>query len=147
MGFRRFYGAGPLHLPLLLASFAVAAFAVLQASDGPAPIKMALWFVGALIAHDLVLFPLYALADRGLTSAARGQVRLSTVNYVRVPALLSGLLLLLFWPVITQHSERTYMIASGLTENPYLERWLLITAALFIASALIWAVRAGTSRR
>ena len=146
-GFRSFYGAGPLHLPALLACFAVAAYAALKASEGPLPLRMAVWFVGAVIAHDLLLFPLYALADRSLSRLGRGRSRPPTVNYVRVPALLSGLLLLLFWPVITRHSEESYAFVSGLDQAPYLGRWLLLTAALFGGSALLWAVRSATRRR
>jgi len=31
--------------------------------------SIAVWFLAAIIAHDLVLFPLYALADRSFTGA------------------------------------------------------------------------------
>ncbi len=147
---RAFYGAGPLHLPALLACFAVAGYAALQAARGPLPVRMAAWFLGALIAHDLVLFPLYALADRSFGTLFRRTARPASpgaVNFVRVPALLSALLFLLFAPVILQRSEGAYGAASGLDQDPYLGRWLLITAALFGGSALVFAVRAGPRRR
>ncbi|MCW2725017.1 MAG: hypothetical protein JWN35_1938 [Frankiales bacterium] len=138
------YGAGPLHLLSLLACFALAGYAFLQASHGPLPLRMAVWFVGALIAHDLVLFPLYALADRSLTALRpRRTVRdPGAVNYLRVPALLSGLLLLMFFPLILRRSEGPYGAASGLDQAPYLGRWLLLTGLAFGISAVLYAVRA-----
>ncbi|PZS19620.1 MAG: hypothetical protein DLM60_09890, partial [Pseudonocardiales bacterium] len=63
-----------------------------------------LWFLGAVIAHDLVLFPLYALADRSLSTGLRSlrpgsppgrtPPRVAALNYLRVPILGTGLLLL-----------------------------------------------------
>ena len=65
---RRFYGAHPLHLLVLLGCFALARDAALHtATDRDWPWILA-WFLGAVVGHDLVLFPLYALADRSLTS-------------------------------------------------------------------------------
>lgn len=147
-GFARRYGAGPLHLLSILACFAIAGYAVLQASRGPLPVRMAVWFAGAVIAHDLLLFPLYALADRSLTRVLprRRPTVTGGVNYVRVPALLSGLLLLMFFPLILQRSEGAYGRASGLDQSPYLERWLLVSGVLFAASAVAFAVSAGRRR-
>ncbi len=147
---RRTYGAHPLHLLSLLACFALAGYAALQASHGPLPLRMAVWFIGAVIAHDLVLFPLYALADRSLTRLLprrRPVLAAGGVNYVRVPSLLSGLLLLLFFPIILRRSEPAYGAASGLNETPYLARWLLLSGAAFAVSAVLLAVRVGRSRR
>jgi hypothetical protein len=140
--FRRSYGAHPLHLLSLLACFALAGWAVLQASHGPLPLRMLVWFVAALLGPDLVLFPLYALLDKSLSTITG-----SAVNYVRVPALLSGLLLLLFFPVILRHSERTYGAASGLDESPFLARWLLLTGLAFLVSGVLYAIRATRSRQ
>ena len=148
--FRRTYGAQPLHLLSLLACFALAAYAFLQASHGPLPLRMAVWFVAALVGHDLVLFPLYALADRSLSAALPRRRAVTrhpgTVNYVRVPALLSGLLLLIFFPLILRKSEGPYGAASGLDQSPYLGRWLLLTGIAFTVSALLFALRAARSR-
>lgn len=143
---RRSYGAHPLHLLSLIACFALAGFAVLQASHGPLPLRMAIWFAGAVIGHDLLLFPLYALADRGLsTSVPRRRGRFltpaGTVNYIRVPVMMSGLLLLLFFPVILRKSEGPYGAASGLDQSPYLARWLLLTGVAFTLSAVLYALR------
>ena len=81
------YGASPLHLLTLLASFALAGYAALQLLRGPTPVRVAGWFLGAVIAHDLVLFPLYAVADRSLTGLRRrpaAAARSGAVNYLRV---------------------------------------------------------------
>lgn len=61
----------PLQLLLLACSFALAAYAGVRllADDW---FGVALWFVGAALLHDLVLLPLYAVADRAIV---RGSVR------------------------------------------------------------------------
>lgn len=140
----RRYGEGPLQLILLLASFALAGYAGVRllADDW---VGVALWFVGAALLHDLVLLPLYAVADRAL-QAGLGRRRRDLVNFVRVPAALSLLLLLVWFPLITGQVER-YESATGLPAGVFLARWLLVTAALFGGSAL-WLLlrRLRTSR-
>lgn len=141
--FSRWYGAGPLQLLALLACFALAGAAALHVGQDPLRLRYAVWFVGAALAHDLVLFPLYALLDRS-TGALLHRRRTSapgSVNYVRAPALLSGLLLLVFAPVIFRRSEGAYGAASGLDQQIFLGRWLLITGVLFLSSAVLYAVR------
>ena len=147
--FRGFYGANPLHLLTLVAAFALAAHAALNAiTDGSWRVVLA-WFLGAVVGHDLVLFPLYAVADRSLGAALRAvrpraattELLVSPVNYLRVPALGCGLLFLMFFPGIIQQGRLSYLAATGLTQQPYLGRWLLLTAALFTASALAYAIR------
>ncbi|MBV6755332.1 hypothetical protein [Rhodococcus opacus] len=159
--FARLYGADPLHLLAVLLTFALAGYAVsvvgLQNLWNPDVWwkSIAVWFLGAVIAHDLVLFPLYALADRSLTSgldAVRGRRRprsgtVPALNYVRVPALASGLTLLLFLPGIIEQGADAYLAATGLTQEPYLDRWLLLSAAFFATSALAYATRLSLSRR
>jgi hypothetical protein len=61
------------------------------------------------VVHDLVLFPLYAGADRVLTAVLPGP----KVNYLRVPALGAGLALLMFWPGIVRQGEVTHLAAHG----------------------------------
>lgn len=141
---RRWYGAGPLHLVLMAASFALAAYAGIRLLEGGDTYLVVLWFVGAALLHDLVLLPLYTLADRAVTGAL-GRRR-GLVNFVRVPALLSGLLLLMWWPLITRHSHR-YEPAAGMSPDRFLGNWLLITAALFTLSAFWLVVRTVRSRR
>lgn len=154
----RRYGEGPLHLLLLLASFALTGYAgVRLLAGGQWPLVLA-WFAGAALLHDLVLLPLYALADRVLVrwTAGSGPHRARTA-YVRVPAALSGLLLLVWFPLIAgsagggsaAHYEATTRLPGGV----FLARWLLVTAGLCALSALWLLVRTvqrwlrGASRR
>ncbi len=147
--FARWYGAGPLHLLALLACFALAGAAALQVGHDPLRLRYAAWFIGAAVAHDLVLFPLYALLDRsaGALLHRRRTAAPGSVNYVRAPALLSGLLLLVFAPVIFRRSEGAYGVASGLDQHVYLGRWLLITGVLFLGSAVLYALRGRRASR
>jgi hypothetical protein len=157
-GFRRIYGSHPLHLLTLLAGFAL--FGYVIASVKPTALwnpntwwqSIAVWFAVAIIAHDLVLFPLYALADRLLLSAGRirsgrGDAPVPLLNYVRVPALASGLSLLVFLPGIIEQGAPTYMAATGQTQDPFLGRWLLLTAAVFAISAAVYAIRLTLARQ
>ncbi|MGI8721185.1 MAG: hypothetical protein ACR2JG_03050 [Geodermatophilaceae bacterium] len=70
-----------------------------------------------------------------------------TVNYVRVPVLASGLLFLLFFPGITGQGASSYLAATGQTQEPFLTRWLLLTALGFGVSAITYALRVGRARR
>ena len=138
---RRLYGAGPLQLLALVASFALAAAALSKLLDaGTATRNVALWLVGAIVLHDFVLFPLTALLDRvaGRAPRVRG---VPSVNHLRVPALLSGLLFLVWFPLILGLSARRYENAAALSTDVYLPRWLAITGALFAASAVLYAIR------
>ena len=74
---RRFgviYGSRPLHLLTMLSGFALLGY--ILATFKPATLwdsgtwwqSIGVWLVAAVIAHDLVLFPLYALADRMLSA-------------------------------------------------------------------------------
>jgi hypothetical protein len=146
---RRAYGAHPLHLPALVACFALAGYVAAHLVGDPLVVRMLIWFGGAVIGHDLVLFPLYALADRSV----RGVLRLlpatrlnrtpvvSPLNYIRVPALGTALLLVVFLPGIIGQGARTYRSATGLTQAPYLGRWLVLTAVMFGVSAVVYAIR------
>ena len=140
--FGRLYGARAWHLLALLACFAVTAYAVSRVfGDRTALVRIAIWFVGAAVVWDLVLGPLYALADRGLRPLRRVAVRgVAVRNYVRVPALVSSLLLVVWAPLIFQRSEQIYRLKAGLLQDPYLERWAAVTAALFALSAIAYAV-------
>ncbi|KKD03165.1 hypothetical protein [Streptomyces sp. WM6386] len=130
----------PLQLLLLACSFALAGYAGVRllADDW---FGVALWIVGAALLHDLVLLPLYAGADRALVRGLGAVGRRGRVMYVRVPAALSGLLLLVWFPLISGMVDRRYRLATGLSADGFLARWLLITAALFGGSALLLALR------
>ncbi|MFG2334308.1 hypothetical protein ACGFMM_32560 [Streptomyces sp. NPDC048604] len=141
--FRRRYGASPLHLLLVLASFALAAYAGVRLLKGET-LGVALWFVGAALLHDLVLLPLYGVTDRAAQrlfwEIPGERSPRPSVNYVRVPVFVSGLLLLVWWPLILGQVDH-YTAYTGLPADGFLERWLLITAALFVASAAVLLVR------
>lgn len=147
----RRYGAGPLHLLALLGSFAFAGYVVDRVTTVNDPIGIVIWFAATLVAHDLVLFPLYSLADRSLSFRARRHPerlpRVPWINYVRVPVLLSGTLLLVSFPLVFKLDTVDYHSATGLNPDPYLARWLLITAALFTVAAILYAIRLGQAGR
>ncbi len=128
----------PLQLLLLACSFALAAYAGVRLLAGDW-FGVTLWIVGAALLHDLVLLPLYAVLDRALVKAA-GRRR-AQVAYVRVPAALSGLLLLVWFPLISGRVAGRYASATGLSPDGFLARWLLLTAALFGGSALLFLLR------
>jgi len=110
------------------------------------PIWLLIWLLGAIVAHDLVLFPLYSALDR-LVAGRRGRARvarsngLTWRNHIRVPAVISGTLLLIASPLVLRLSDRTYFAASGLHTSVYLWHWLLVTGCLFVGSALLYALR------
>jgi hypothetical protein len=125
-----------VHLALL----PVCVWALVQlfdVSSAKAATGVAIWLGAAAVAHDFVLFPLYSGLDRG---ARR-------VNYVRVPAGLSLLLLLVFWGTIAGKGEGAYHAVSGRSYDGYATRWLLITAALFALSGSCAAGAAVRRRR
>ena len=151
---RRWYGAHPLHLLALLAAFALAGYAVRAVVAAGQWQLVALWFVAAIVGHDLLLFPLYSLADlslRRLLPQRAGSVpaapdRAATaqppvINHLRVPAGFSLLLLLVWFPLIVRLSSSHYHQASGLSAAPYLWRWLAVTGVMFLASAVSYALR------
>jgi uncharacterized membrane protein YesL len=155
--FHDVYGSYPLHLLTMAAGFALLGYIV--ATVKPMTLwnphswwqSIAVWFAGAVIAHDLLLFPVYALADRILWARAGrrpdGPRRLAVRNYLRIPALGSGLTLLVFLPGIIGQGASTYLAATGQTQQPFLGRWLLLTAAMFTTSALFYLVRAVLASR
>ncbi|MDQ3599967.1 MAG: hypothetical protein M3408_01665 [Actinomycetota bacterium] len=141
---RGWYGAHPLHLLAVLGALALAGYAAVGAAGTSGAARMLVWFLAAILVSDLLLQPFAALADRGLLATLR-RVR-GRRGLPRVPVLGSGLLLLVFFPVIVQQGEQTYVAATGLTMDPYLERWLLLSGAMFLISALGYALRLARAR-
>jgi len=139
----RWYGASPLHLLALLACFGLAGYAAARLVSSR-PLAVAAWFIGAVIGHDLLLMPLYALADRSVMAVIRHRdpQRPATpwINYVRVPAALSGLLLLVWFPLILRLPS-PYQASTTLSADPYVWHWLAVTGALFLLSAVAFALR------
>ncbi|WP_055586723.1 hypothetical protein [Peterkaempfera griseoplana] len=147
--FVRWYGSGPLHLLVLIASFALTGYALVRLL-AVRPVEVALWFVGAAILHDLILLPLYSLADLSAHAVLRHRAprmpQPQWINYLRVPAFLSGVLLLVWFPLVFALST-PYPGATGLSMDVYLGRWLAITAVLFVASAVAFALKLRRVRR
>ena len=156
--FKRFYGDHVLHLIVLLAALALGAYTI--SVLGVAQLfnprvwwqSIAVWFAVAVIGHDLILFPLYALAERLLPKARRDADpaeetwRVPIVNYLRIPTLATGLTFAMFLPGIIEQGAFTYTAATGLTQEPYLARWLLLVAGFYLTSAVCYLVRSLTTR-
>lgn len=145
-GFRRLYGASPLHLAAHLVALAVAAFAFDRIFKGVGVATLLVLYLGFVIAHDLIFLPLYAGLDRlirrllaPLSSSRR--VAVPVINHVRAPLAISALLLLIYSPLIFGLTDTEYFALSGHHLEHYLRNWLLITAALGLGSALIYAGR------
>jgi hypothetical protein len=141
-GFRRLYGSHPLHLIGHLAVFLVAGWAIQQIVGGGRVVNWIAWFLGAALLHDLVLVPFYSVLDRLLERVAGGPTRRPpAVNHLRVPAVISGILLLVYFPLILGYASRNYRNDTGHALAGYTRNWLLITAGVFVGSALVYAVR------
>ena len=139
----RWYGASPLHLLAFLGCFGLAGYAAARLVPSR-PLGIAAWFLGAVVGHDLLLMPLYSLADRSAAAVIRHRTAklpaLPWVNYLRVPAALSGLLLLVWFPLILRLHTR-YQASTTLSPSPFLWHWLAVTGALFLLSAAALALR------
>jgi hypothetical protein len=161
---RRWYGANPLHLLTLLAAFALAGYAVHAVMAAGEWTGFAEWFAVAIIGHDLLLFPLYSLADLSLRRLLPGRAGGTggaggtgarpagppVLNYLRVPAAFSLVIFIVWFPLILGLSAGAYHRASGLSASPYLGRWLGVTGVMFAVSAVSYALalrRAGGRAR
>jgi hypothetical protein len=145
---RAAYGASPLHALAVIASFAVAGYGFLRIAQGPSALGTFAWFAAAVLAHDLLAFPFYStlnlVAHRSLVAPGDEWLesrRVPALNHLRVPAILSGIAFLMFFPLILGLSSTRYAADTGLGADVFLTRWLGICAALFLGSALIYAVR------
>jgi hypothetical protein len=145
----RWYGANPLHLLALLACFALAGYAAAQLVSSR-PVAVAIWFIGAVVGHDLVLMPLYSIADRSVLAAVRHRApnlpAVPWINYLRVPAGLSVLLLLVWFPLILRLTTH-YQQSTTLSPDPFLWHWLAVTGTLFLLSAAAFALRLRAAHR
>jgi hypothetical protein len=143
------YGANPLHLLALAGCFAIAGYAADRLVPSN-PMGVGIWFLGAVIGHDLVLMPLYSLADWSAVAVFRHRAAqlpaISWINYLRVPAVLSGLLFLVWFPLILRLNTH-YQASTTLSPDPFLWHWLAVTGALFLLSAVAFALRVRFLRR
>lgn len=144
--FRYEYGAQPLHLIAVASTLLLSGYGLLRLNDLPNTGRILIWIVVAALLHDLVAVPIYSVllriahtsASRGITSRA---MALHALNHVRVPAGLSLLLLFVYSPLILRLGPDEYLATTGFDVNPYLGRWLLISAAMFLISGVVYAVR------
>lgn len=144
--FRRRYGASPLHLAGHLVVFAIAAFAIERIASADGLAEVVALYVGFAIAHDLIVVPAYAAVDRLVRRAlarlsARRPTRVPAINHVRAPMMISGVLLIVYLPLISARADPGYFAESGHHLEGYLRNWLLISTVLFLGSALIYAIR------
>ncbi len=135
---RRLYGASPIHLLAHLAAFALVGWVLAQAFDLRGATRVLVWLLAAAIAHDFLLLPAYSGLDRLARRATR---RGPAVNYLRFPAGISLLLLLVFYPVISGRGEPAYAGVSGLPYEGYAQRWLLVSLGLFLLSGALYLAR------
>ncbi|MFB7421430.1 hypothetical protein ACFC18_29420 [Streptomyces sp. NPDC056121] len=157
--FRTVYGASPLHLLLVLCSFALTGYAGVRLLSDGEPWRIVIWFVGAALLHDLVLLPLYTVTDRAAQTvlgerrepvdsggAATTHPSQGWINYIRVPVFLSGVLLLTYFPLILGRVSHRFTLYTTLSADVFLGRWLLITAVFFALSAVALLIRMRRSR-
>jgi hypothetical protein len=147
------YGSSVLHLIAVLATMAVAGYAFIAIVARPSAINVVLWFGGAIVAHDLIAFPLYSglalIAGRaaGLRGERLDVRRAAALNHVRVPALLSAFAFVAWFPLVLGLSSDRYRDDTALSASVYLGRWLLLTAALFVVSGIVYAFRLRSTRK
>jgi hypothetical protein len=144
--FRFEYGAQPLHLIAVVASLLLCGYALLRITEIPGGGRVLIWIVAAALLHDLVALPLYSGLSRLTQGAAERAIAsraamLMALNHVRIPAALSLLLLVVYLPLILRVDPDRYMGTTGLSLDLYLGRWLLISAALFLISGVVYAIR------
>ena len=139
---RRVDAGHAVRLLVIVGCLAFAGYVADRVIRVPYAWMIGLFFVGAIVAHDFVLYPVYTLTDRVIRRLGVGhRPQVSWINHVRIPALLSGLLLVLFFPLVFGLGAKTYRSATGLDTGPFLSRWLLVTAALFAFSGVLYVGR------
>ena len=111
--FRERYGDRPLHLIAVVASFTLAGYAFTEVARNPGPVSFVIFFAGAVVAHDLLAFPVYSALDRLAGRVAAPALPAGAINHVRVPALLSGLAFVVWFPLILGLDADLYEAASG----------------------------------
>jgi len=139
---RRGLARGLLQLLVHAAGFVVAFYALAQIFRGGSVVNFVAWFAGAALMHDLVLLPVYSLLDLAARVPRHHPARrIALVNHIRTPAVISGVLLLVYFPAIIGLTDANYLAATGHHPAGYARNWLEITAALFAGSALVYAIR------
>ncbi|AHM60365.1 hypothetical protein D770_10540 [Flammeovirgaceae bacterium 311] len=138
------YGRGPLHLLGVIFCYSLATYAGIKLFSNVS-LWIALAFPAGIALHDFVLFPIYRKANHVLTNyqlkrEQQGKTSRRWINHVRVPVVISFLLLLCYFPIILQLSDNRQEHTS-LDQDSYLYRWLLVTAALVVGSVLAYFLK------
>jgi hypothetical protein len=136
----------------MLACFAIAAYALIRIKDQGELAVTVVIFAAALVLHDFIGWPIYTWADRLAQKisgrrASRRRPEVPWINHLRVPVFISGALLIIAFPLIAQMKHSYYAAVSGVSETAYLTHWLLVTAVLFMLSAVLYIIRLGVARR
>lgn len=138
---RRVYGAHPAHLAVLLAGLLLAVVAAGELL-AERPVNVGIWFAAAAVLHDAAFLPAYLGADALLVALWRRHPgRVPWLNFVRVPAAVAGLLLLVYSTTILRLSDGSFAHKTGQPDAAYAGRWLLVTALLAAASGAWYATR------
>lgn len=133
----------PAALVAHVAALALAGWALLQLLGLGGSEHIVAWLLGAVIVHDALIWPAYTGADR---AARRGRPA-GWSNFVRVPLGISALLALVYFPIMLGKGEAVYTRVSGRAWDGYALRWVVVSAALFALSGIVYLVRtrAGSS--
>lgn len=139
------YGRGPLHLLGVIFCYGLVTYAAIKLFSNNS-LWIALAFPGGIALHDFVLFPMYRKANHMLTDyqlerERKGKTSRRWINHVRVPVVISFILLLAYFPIILRLVADNRPLNTGLSQDSYLYRWLLVTAALAAGSALAYFMR------
>jgi ABC-type sugar transport system permease subunit len=139
------YGRGPIHLLGVIFCYALVIYAGVKLFS-TVSLWIALAFPAGIAIHDFVLFPIYRKANHALTNYQlkrdrQGKPSRRWINHVRVPVVISFLLLLCYFPIILRLVADQRPLNTGLSQDSYLYRWLLVTAALAAGSALAYFMR------
>lgn len=133
----RRYGAGPRHALAVVVTLALAAYGwvrIVQATSSAA-VSVVVWFALAILAHDVVLLPLYT-ALRRAASRLLGQ---RAAVPVAVAAAIAALLALACLPLVL--GLGLYRYVTTLSIDPFAPRWASIAAGLLALAAVVGAVR------
>lgn len=150
--FRRLYGAGPLHLAVLVLTLGVGGYAVVRllAGEQASWLAIGIWFVAGVVVNDLVLNPLAAVLDGVLRTGLRWlpgrPAAPTTINHIRLPVLGAVLTFLVFYSGIVRQGEAVVIGQSGLDQSPFLLRWVLLVVGMAAVSALVFALRVRRAR-
>jgi hypothetical protein len=126
-----------------LVSFVLAGLALAGWAQRPGDLLgVLIWFAAAIVLHDLLVLPLYTVLHHVTVRRLPGQA----AAYVRVPAIISALLLVVLFPTISGFGAHRFHGITGLHAADYFGRWLLTTAVLFALSGAVWTYRGWRGR-